>query len=145
MTFKELAVKLKSSVQTVPNLINVLSDAFEDMESSSGGGGVNYSTTEQDTGLKWIDNKSIYQKTLVLNNQNIAAAGTEIDITALGADMCNYVEAGSFYTIVDGSSTLKRSFLRIEYTEPNSIYIYSTVNRTGTTCYITLQYTKVSD
>lgn len=28
-----------------------------------GGGGINYSTTEQDTGLKWIDNKTIYQRT----------------------------------------------------------------------------------
>lgn len=30
---------------------------------SGGGGGVDYSTTEQDTGLKWIDGKPIYQKT----------------------------------------------------------------------------------
>lgn len=28
------------------------------------GGGIDYSTTEQDTGLKWIDNKSIYCKTI---------------------------------------------------------------------------------
>lgn len=29
----------------------------------SGGGGVNYSTTEQDTGLTWIDGRPIYQRT----------------------------------------------------------------------------------
>lgn len=28
------------------------------------GGGVSYSTAEQDTGLKWIDGKDIYQKTI---------------------------------------------------------------------------------
>lgn len=28
------------------------------------GGGVDYSLTEQDTGLKWIDGKAIYQKTI---------------------------------------------------------------------------------
>lgn len=28
------------------------------------GGGVDYSLTEQDTGLKWIDGKTIYQKTI---------------------------------------------------------------------------------
>ena len=31
---------------------------------SSVGGGIDYSTSEQDTGLKWIDNKPIYQKTI---------------------------------------------------------------------------------
>ncbi len=29
----------------------------------SGGGGINYSTEEQDTGLLWIDGRHIYQKT----------------------------------------------------------------------------------
>ena len=28
-----------------------------------GGGGIDYSETEQDTGLKWIDGKTVYQKT----------------------------------------------------------------------------------
>lgn len=31
---------------------------------SSGGGGISYSTTEQDTGLTWIDGSKIYQKTI---------------------------------------------------------------------------------
>lgn len=31
----------------------------------SGGGGIDYSTTEQWTGLRWIDGKKIYQKTVV--------------------------------------------------------------------------------
>lgn len=30
--------------------------------------GLNYSTTEQNTGLKWIDGKDIYQKTYVVDN-----------------------------------------------------------------------------
>lgn len=29
----------------------------------SGGGGINYSTEEQDTGLLWVDGRKIYQKT----------------------------------------------------------------------------------
>lgn len=32
-------------------------------QSGGGGGGINYSTSEQDTGLKWIDGKKVYQKT----------------------------------------------------------------------------------
>lgn len=31
-------------------------------------GGISYSTEEQDTGLKWIDDKSIYQITIDLEN-----------------------------------------------------------------------------
>lgn len=31
----------------------------------TGGGGINYSTTEQDTGLLWVNGKHIYQKTVV--------------------------------------------------------------------------------
>lgn len=33
----------------------------------SSGGGINYSLTEQNTGLKWIDGKDIYQRTYELN------------------------------------------------------------------------------
>lgn len=33
-------------------------------------GGVNYSTEEQDTGLKWIDGRTIYQKTFVFENSS---------------------------------------------------------------------------
>ena len=32
----------------------------------SSGGGIDYSTTEQDTGLFWIDGKKIYQKTVTV-------------------------------------------------------------------------------
>jgi hypothetical protein len=44
----------------------------------SGGGGINYSTEEQDTGLKWIDGKPIYQKTISKNNTTYGNA-TRID------------------------------------------------------------------
>lgn len=39
------------------------STKINELLSGVGGGGVDYSTTEQDTGLKWIDGKPIYQKT----------------------------------------------------------------------------------
>lgn len=59
MTFKDLASKLNNSVQTVPNLIQVLKEGFQNAEA---GGGKSYSTTEFDTGDKWIDGKTIYGK-----------------------------------------------------------------------------------
>ena len=44
----------------------------------SGGGGISYSTEEQDTGLTWIDGKKIYQKTFSKTN----IAGEEIWYTS---------------------------------------------------------------
>lgn len=43
---------------------------WEDLPQYSGG--VNYSTSEQDTGLKWTDGKTIYQKTI---NFTVAGGG----------------------------------------------------------------------
>jgi hypothetical protein len=46
------------------------SSKIEQLISGVGGGGVDYSTTEQDTGLKWIDGRTIYQKTFVFENSH---------------------------------------------------------------------------
>jgi hypothetical protein len=37
----------------------------------AGGDGIDYSTTEQLTGKKWIDGKDIYQLTIVLKENNV--------------------------------------------------------------------------
>ena len=43
----------------------------------SGGGGIDYSTSEQDTGLKWIDGRKIYQKTYTqVLNQSMSNGST---------------------------------------------------------------------
>lgn len=44
-------------------VLGVVEGSWNKMDAPAGG--VNYSTTEQDTGLKWIDGKTIYQKTVV--------------------------------------------------------------------------------
>lgn len=43
------------------NVLGVVEGAWSKMAAPSGG--VDYSTSEQDTGLKWIDGKAIYSKT----------------------------------------------------------------------------------
>ena len=40
---------------------------------------IDYSTTEQDTGIKWVDGKSIYQKTYVFDPP-VASNGSYIDL-----------------------------------------------------------------
>lgn len=54
--------------------------------SASGGGGsaLNYSTTEQNTGVTWIDGKAVYQKTVPFDS----STGNEstVDLTACDID-----------------------------------------------------------
>lgn len=71
---------------------------------SGGGGGVDYSTTEQDTGLKWIDGKPIYKKSFMNfnNEQWIYLTGLNIDtlVSANGA----YQNGNIWYSLLqDGS------------------------------------------
>ena len=52
------------------------------------GGGIDYSTEEQDTGLKWIDEKAVYCKTFSVE-KSAPAMNTLInldDLTTLGID-----------------------------------------------------------
>lgn len=53
---------------------NITIDQNNVISASSGGGGVNYSTAEQDTGITWIDGSHIYQKTVKLENIALTAA-----------------------------------------------------------------------
>lgn len=99
-----------------------------------------YSEEERQVGV-WRDGKPLYQKTLVMNNLNLNTSGTAVDITSLGVDMCCPVYEGSYYIV----SGVKRGFARLEYQQPNEVYLYPAVNRTGTTSFITLQYTKTTD
>lgn len=99
-----------------------------------------YSDNERVIGV-WRDNKPLYQKTLVVNNLNLDTSGTAIDITSLGVEMCTPIFGGSFYIV----SGVKRGFAKLEYQEPNEVYLYPAVNRSNTTCYVTIQYTKTAD
>ena len=99
-----------------------------------------YSDTERVIGV-WRDNKPLYQKTLVLNNLNLDASGTAVDISSLGVEMCTPIYAGSYYIV----SGVIRGFARLEYQEPNDLYLFPAVNSSNTTCFVTIQYTKTAD
>ena len=102
MTFKEIAKQLKTTIPTLPNIIDVLTKGLDQAEAgsdvevtqvvSSGTkiasisvgeeetdlyapetAQLNYSTTEQNTGIKWIDNKDLYQITIETTTENSGA------------------------------------------------------------------------
>ena len=58
----------------------------------SGGGGIDYSTTEQNTGRKWIDGSDIYERTYV------------IPISAISGNTTIYLATG---TTTSGDSNIK--------------------------------------
>lgn len=70
-TYKEILARFKKDLgntyQAQKNIVDVSQKYIGLLENAegggSGGGGIDYSTDEQDTGLKWIDGKKIYQKT----------------------------------------------------------------------------------
>ncbi len=117
--------------------------------SQSLGGGVNYSTDEQEIGITWLDGKPIYQKTIYIGRltnsttwqsvaHNISNIDTVIDIR------------GTFLGTGDGRS------YPVNVTRPtltsgvcigiDNSYIWYMNNwlQTNTTdkCYVTIQYTK---
>ena len=96
MTFKELALKLKTTVQNVPALVDVLSDAFSEID--AGGSGVKYSTTEQKIGT-WTDDKDLYQLTVFADG---ADSSSYQNILELPADTYNIKELNYVFESAGG-------------------------------------------
>ena len=100
---------------------------------SGGGGGVNYSTEEQDTGLKWLNGDAIYQKTFSGSFSMTGTAWTSfadvtnenILISASAQD-----ESGQVYAISGGFADTKT---KLAAYNPFSTRVFTT---------ITLRYTK---
>lgn len=95
---------------------------------TSGGGasGINYSTDEQDTGLKWLDGNSIYQKTFVKDSTAIDGTLVTIDTSALDIDECINIY-GTFNRIVS-SGKLTCVFNSFEDAGLHSHLAYSNYN-----------------
>lgn len=113
---------------------------------ASSSGGLDYSTTEQDTGLTWVDGKKIYQKTF--HKTNVSSGNTVLDdtlkidslISAEGMGVTSnglyslpmYKTSSTYFNVVVAPST---SFLPYA---PMAELTYSTIPE----FYVTLKYTK---
>lgn len=88
--YKDILARFKKDLgntfQAQKNIVDVSQKYIGLLEGAEGGSGINYSTNEQDTGLKWIDGKSIYQITYDFNEgiSLTANAWTSTDITISG-------------------------------------------------------------
>ena len=141
---------INASLPSVPESINDLSDVDITSPSNgqvlsynngewinanvSAGGGVDYSTTEQDTGLKWIDGKSIYQCSY--NPQQTFS---------IGSTWTNIIPLSGIETLINLQLTLQidiENRLRWEYYQGylKAVSISGSVSLPNPV--ITLQYTK---
>lgn len=129
-----------------------VTEKFENVNQSGGTNLINYSTTEQDTGIKWIDDKPIYQKTLEITSTQLTSSETVLANGISNVDnICEIT--GIAYKTGNGFTPLTTYHSSSAW----ACGIYN-VNRTGFTFFvgnslkpyisalkITFRYTKTTD
>lgn len=119
-----------------------VSEKFINVNQSGGTGGVNYSTEEQDTGLKWIDNKPIYQKTFSIPT---TSNPTTYSVSSLNIDKCISIEGfmmGSGGVNIPGGYWYSNTNYVSIYYYTGDIYIDAPTQNGNTPCIVTIRYTK---
>lgn len=121
------------------------------VETEGGGdtpaGGISYSTEEQDTGLKWLDGKSIYQKTVVYTNAIAANSTTALAIADyIGANVAQIIElngiTGNGISINSCWPQGGYNWGIATYASGGNISIVNASNAISDGIYITVKYTK---
>ena len=95
------------------------------VETDGGGdtpaGGVDYSTEEQDTGLKWLDGKSIYQITIDLETAVNVSANTDTSIcsvSGLGIDtLVNSIVKANKTSVIGGFGFVDSGYFKVNIHE----------------------------
>ena len=111
-------------------VLGVSSGVLTWVEQSGGGGGVNYSTEEQDTGLTWIDGSHIYRKTyalaseITINNNTWTYVITNNDINII-IDCFGISNTGTFYSLNAYSNNGQINSLACRDGNPASVKYYT--------------------
>lgn len=114
-------------------------------EAPQGGGGVDYSLSEQDTGLKWIDNKTVYQQTIYVqsttsNPYDWVQVGNIPNIETVIKSSIVAAYGALHNAVVSNSNYLS---CRVDNDTGNVYYYCSQLGNDGLQhMYITIQYTK---
>lgn len=125
-------------IEDFESFLGKLDDIATAISNMPAGGGVDYSTSEVDTGIKWIDGKHIYKITLTgsgstdyvlpidLTDKNV------IQYNGIWVDSDNIVRGDPWST----TGTWFRFYIGVIY---NGVYVECNKQNTS---YITLYYTK---
>lgn len=134
-------VKKVEDFEKLTTALNGISEAIENMPTPTGGG-IDYSTEEQNTGLKWIDGSYIYVKSYV-SPSSIIISNSGTNITSYidnETDILLFIKSEG---VSDGSvSNIQCSNLFIGKTSENNIFAYCA--ESGTFNVITIWYTKTA-
>lgn len=112
-----------------------------------GSAGINYSTTEQDTGLKWVDGSSIYQITYTGLSFSSNSVSDLQDCTGLNIDTLVSIDGVSSNgnIIVDVSRGNVKAQGKVQYDmSTKHLYFYAGEDCPGGIIHVTLRYTKSS-
>lgn len=112
-----------------------------------GAGGIDYSTEEQDTGLKWIDGKPIYQKTFFFTTPASGAISTPINISSVSSIISidglvnngvplNFTYDNNYYTKTWGGVSNGGASVNIGV---------ASSDLASKAAYVTIRYTKTTD
>ena len=110
---------------------------------SGSSGGINYSTSEQNTGLKWIDGKDIYQRTFSFTTTRNGQATTVEDSLITNLDK---VVSTDIMFVLSGVAFMANNYYTAgsnyftAYYNKNSGISYTVINTVD--CYFTVRYTK---
>ena len=143
----------KSFTITGGNAFGALNDAdgagFMFVDYGEGGGAaLDYSTDEQDTGKKWIDGKTIYQKTIILKQNDV------LNFTYSNNEFLNCLPANIDYINIVQIYTDRRSTTYIDtrnntnevvvIANPTTQNLYFKVINDPRNCIVTIEYTKTT-
>lgn len=141
---------IKNSFQAQKNIVDVTEKyigLLENAEGGSGGGGIDYSETEQDTGLKWINGSSVYQKTIdlgTLPNSVGMVVNKAHNITNLGlvvSVMCVAYKSGNRICIPTTNANSYLSLMNLNIMDDNVVIMTGSAMK-DYHVYITIQYIK---
>ena len=127
--------------------VNIVDKAVTAEKIDLGSIGLDYSTTEVDTGAKWIDGSTIYKKTINFGAlPNATSKSVAHGITNLGVvvGMDGTASNGTYRLFLPYAAPTSTDCIALDVNATN-VNVGTGYNRSGyTECYITLYYTKSS-
>ena len=134
---------LSRALASIAGGLKGIKDIIDTIEPGGGAGGIDYSTEEQDTGLKWIDGSPVYQKTISIPSlafttdipHGISNYKQVVDVMVIST---RDAEAKSYFILPQADTEL--------FVKETSLYFGGNYgNVAGKPAWVTLRYIKESE
>lgn len=130
------------AIAGIASALKGINTVVEDIPVPGGAGGIDYSETEQDTGIKWTDGTPVYQKTFIIDS--LPASNTQIphgiDNFGILINAEGSVEQADTFNLY-----LPSRICEIYVSPTNLAIVYQGSVITGRPAQVTLYYTKTSE